>query len=320
MATSHGLFFPRPASSSTSTPASASPPHPALSSQEQQQQQQRRPPNNFSTANFAQARAQARIMREPKSPFVPSKSKGKQRDISNCSIDELSQMLINSQIMLQSTQITANLPGGDAKLRNQQARITSRLRELEGVRDINRDLQRTHIDPQATTSPPPIEMDQDSPFGSDDQFTPPRGKKWLIERLEKSSSNALMGTMSLAESIELQRQAAAREREAAEERERQAELGRQRQKVTGGILRDAMKGANPGMNDFMFHIDSDEDREDEDDLDLEGEEEEEDNEALNPYRTAYREGYERAIREGEMERGGAKANGGGTGNGGGEEG
>lgn len=126
--------------------------------------------------------------------------------------------------------------------------------------------------------------------------------------------------MSLSESIELQRQAVARDREAAEKRARQQELDKARPKAMGSILKDAMQGV-PEMSGFMcvsasgfsylesdgadvashrrFHADSDDEGGDDDFGLAEQQEEEEDREALNPYREAYRAGYERAAREDE---------------------
>lgn len=92
------LFFPRPAASGSShntrpveVPPELLPPS-----------NRRVPPRNFvAPTSHAGARAQARQMREPKSPFVPKRA-GKERDISACSIEELSDMLERSRLLLNS--------------------------------------------------------------------------------------------------------------------------------------------------------------------------------------------------------------------------
>lgn len=58
--------------------------------------------------------------------------------------------------------------------------------------------------------------------------------------------------MSIAESMELQRQAVAREREAAARRARQLELETERKNV-GNKLKQTMKN-NPAMSDFMYEL------------------------------------------------------------------
>ncbi|CEQ42149.1 SPOSA6832_03934, partial [Sporobolomyces salmonicolor] len=110
--------------------------------------------------------------------------------------------------------------------------------------------------------------------------------------------------MSLAESLALQRRAVARDREAAERRAQQMEVDAQRPDKVGGLLRGAL-GRDPALGGFMFQTDSDEEL-DEDAIDdwlnegktgANGELNEEENETLNPLRTAYMEGWNRAAAE-----------------------
>ncbi|KAL8286342.1 hypothetical protein RQP46_004830 [Phenoliferia psychrophenolica] len=296
-----GLFFPRPAasgSSDNSRPAAVDIPPPASSQHSHQHPPRRVPPRNFVPTSHADARAQARVARQPKSPFVPKRA-GKERDISACSIEELSDMLERSRLLLNSPHVVSALPGGDSKIKSQQARILSRLEELESVRQIKNELQKTHL--VDDTEPTPMEDVEEDGSTLDVKPDPtlmgssPRTKKRLMERFEMSTSpNSLMNAMSLTESIELQRQAVARDREAAEKRAR-AEAAKPQ---TGSMLKDAMKGV-PAMSGFMFHADSDAEDDDDDFGLAEQQEEEEDREALNPYREAYRSGYERAVREGD---------------------
>ncbi|KAK4702986.1 hypothetical protein P7C70_g3237, partial [Phenoliferia sp. Uapishka_3] len=289
------LFFPKPLAASGSSSAPAAPPPELVAPPKR-----RAPPRNFAPAtSHAGARANARIMREPKSPFVPKRAAGKERDISGCSIEELSDMLERSRLLLNSPHVVSALPGGDSKIRSQQARIMSRLEELKDVRQMRSDLQRTHIVDDAGQGSVKFEDDAEMDLKPSLELmgSSPRTKQRLMDRLSQTTSpNSLMSTISLSESIELQRQAAARDREAAERRQRQQELDAARPRATGSILKDALKGET-GMSGFMFHADSDEEDREED---YEGEqEEEEDREALNPYRAAYLQGYERAVLEGD---------------------
>lgn len=59
-------------------------------------------PHRAPPRNFAGARAAARVLREPKSPFVPRKAAGKERDLSACSMDELTSMMERNAQLLDS--------------------------------------------------------------------------------------------------------------------------------------------------------------------------------------------------------------------------
>lgn len=102
--------------------------------------------------------------------------------------------------------------------------------------------------------------------------------------------------MSFAESLELQRQAARRE----QERRAAAELAAQRPVSTGHQLKNAL-AKDSALDDFMFHADSDEDddgQEEDDDGGVNANALDEEEEAqLNPLRTAYALGWEKAAQE-----------------------
>lgn len=90
------LFFPRPAASGSSSQANSL----SLSTMtidDPTYSHPRAPPRNF-----AGARAAARVLREPKSPFVPRKAAGKERDLSGCSFDELTSMMERNAQLLDS--------------------------------------------------------------------------------------------------------------------------------------------------------------------------------------------------------------------------
>lgn len=73
------LFFPNPAGPSSLPALSLDDADPT------QRSAQRIPPKNFREA--------ARILRQPKSPFLPKVNAGKEKDISGYSIEELSEQL-----------------------------------------------------------------------------------------------------------------------------------------------------------------------------------------------------------------------------------
>lgn len=84
------LFFPNPAG-----PSSLPLHPPAL-----HDTGRRVPPANFNTGNLSAARAAARVLREPSSPFVPKRNQGKEKDLSALSIDQLTAMLeANAQLL-----------------------------------------------------------------------------------------------------------------------------------------------------------------------------------------------------------------------------
>ncbi|GAA5863005.1 hypothetical protein JCM1840_002352 [Sporobolomyces johnsonii] len=298
----HGLQLPRPSPTSSLPPLASTSQQPASP-----------PPTTISTPlrpppNFASARAKARIMRgEAKSPFVPKRSPGKERDLSQCSIEQLTDMLERNTKLLDSPATFANLPGGDARLRSQQARIESRLRELRDVQDLRSNLDATHIhDVKEEDDPDEGKMEgvmEEGPPAAEEANSP-RTKQRLAAQLLSQSPHSLTTSMSLAESLALQRRAVARDREAAERRAQQMELDAQRPDKVGGLLRGAL-GGDSALGGFMFQTESD-DELDEDAIDdwlnegktgANGELNEEENETLNPLRTAYMEGWNRAAAE-----------------------
>lgn len=100
-----------------------------------------------------------------------------------------------------------------------------------------------------------------------------------------------MSSMSLKESLALQRQAVERQ----QAHQAALALAAQRPTATGHLLKSAM-AQNPAMNSFMLHADSDEDDEEEDDFGLKaGVLDDEEAAELNPLRSAYQAGWERAM-------------------------
>lgn len=151
------LFFPNPAGPSSLPPI--------VANEERNNSSNRRiPPNNFNLSN-SEARQAARILREPKSPFLPSRS-GKEKDLSSYDLGQLTEMLERNTKLLATPSvhtpfmfytmlthfccfrsITAALPGGDARLRAYQARLEARIIQLKGLQHIARDLNNTHLEP-----------------------------------------------------------------------------------------------------------------------------------------------------------------------------
>ena len=99
------LFFPNPAGPSSLPPLSLD------EADLLQRPAQRIPPRNF-------AREAARVLRQPKSPFLPKMNAGKEKDISGYSIDELSEQMERNAKLL-DTPLVAHFPPCDAvKYRN----------------------------------------------------------------------------------------------------------------------------------------------------------------------------------------------------------
>ncbi|GAA5827111.1 hypothetical protein JCM5353_006193 [Sporobolomyces roseus] len=339
----HGLQLPRKptqplpplaSSSSSSEPLPLSPPPLALNRSRPQ------PP-----PNFAQQRTQARTLRgEKKSPFVPKKTqqstnhfnlspssqegfskgyntvsngggnaRGKERDLSTCSIEQLRDMLNKNQLLLDSPETFLNLPGGDSRLRLQQNRIETRLKELIDMSEIKRELDATHLETDEERSIKREEEDgmQDvttNKEGLGDEASSPQTKKRIVARIQASNPHS----MSLTESLQLQRQAVARDRIQTERRQTQMELDEKRPERTGGLLRSALgntaASGNKNLGSFMFagnDEDSDEELDEEAIEDwlnqgrtgVNGELNEEENEQLNPLKTAYMTGWNRAAAE-----------------------
>ncbi|KAI5476366.1 hypothetical protein MNV49_007815 [Pseudohyphozyma bogoriensis] len=242
-------------------------------------------------------RAKARVMRQPKSPFVPRRTSGKERDLASCDLDELKEMDRRNKRLLGSPSILASLPGGDSRIKSQQARVETRIKELEDLQKIRDDLQATHLDDLPVKGDD--EMEDVKPLG-ELMGTSPRTKRRITESFEASAPGSLTSSMSLTESMALQRLEVQRDREAAARRA----LEQSRPIGVGNQLKGALKNM-PEMSGFMFHDDSDDD---EAELDFGGDEyhEQEDLESseLNPYRTAYEQGYQRAIAQEAAESGG----------------
>ncbi|GAA5940407.1 uncharacterized protein JCM15063_002625 [Sporobolomyces koalae] len=279
------------------------------------------PPNNF-----AQQRNHARMLRgEKKSPFVPKKAqhsdnaamrdtRGKERDLSACSIEQLQDMLDKNERLLNSPATFANLPGGDSRLRSRQARIEARLNELVQMHEIKQELDATHIknedEPELvkdenghTARLAATDMQEVYENGLADEANSPQTKRRIAARSQLLNPHS----MSLTESLRLQREAVARDRIATERKAQQMELDEKRPEKTGNLLRGAL-GGHAGLGGFMFggNDDSDEDELDEADIQdwlnqgktgVNGELNDEENEQLNPLKTAYMTGWNRAIAE-----------------------
>ncbi|GAA5866257.1 hypothetical protein JCM3774_004135 [Rhodotorula dairenensis] len=328
---SQGLYLPRPAprealpslastSSTAMTPDSA--PHLAPSTSAA-----KAPPRNF-----AEARSAARAIRgdRVKTPFVRKSTAGKERDLTDLSVDQLTNMLARNAQLLQSPDTFAKLPGGDARLRSQQRRIADRIAELNAVSQIKHDLDSTHLDdaegPQvepkvepedgtvkAEIEDPELEAVDVKPGrmqdvvenGPADEANSPSAKRRIAAQVLSRSPQSLTAGMSLAESIEIQRRAAERERKELERKTARMQVDAKRPTKTGELLRGAL-GVDAALSEYMFHAESD-DSLDEGDIDdwindgrkgTNGELNEEEDEQLNPLRTAYLEGWNRAEREG----------------------
>ncbi|GAA5862833.1 hypothetical protein JCM8547_006563 [Rhodosporidiobolus lusitaniae] len=313
----HGLFLPHASNSDTlpSLPSSSSSSSvPALPA--------RQPP-----PSFAQVRQQARTLRgEGKSPFVPRKSPGKERDLASLSPDQLAAMLERNARLLESPETFASLPGGDERLRAQQARIQSRLQELKDVSQIKSELDATHLremtsgrrESSGGASGVGVKKEQEEEEVEDeggemedveegqvpDEASSPLAKRRIVAQLLSRSPGSLTSPLSLHESLALQRQAVDRDRDAQVRKAAQMELDAQRPEKTGELLKRAV-GVDSALGEFMFHVDSDEEP---DDAEIEdwlnegrrtanGQLNEEEDEQLNPLRTAYMKGWNKAIEE-----------------------
>ncbi|BGP12949.1 hypothetical protein JCM10213_004371 [Rhodosporidiobolus nylandii] len=303
------LQLPRPTDPARLPPVpstSSSPPPP-------RPQAMRAPP-----PSLAAARQQARQIRgEGKSPFVPRKSTGKERDLKDLSVDQLAEMFARNARLLESPETFASLPGGDSRLRSQQERIQTRLKELEDVSQMKRDLDATHLRDGAGAGGHEVkkeedeggEMEEVAETGVPDEAASPSAKRRIAAQLF-SPTSGLTSTLSLTESMALQRAAVERARDAQEKKDAKMQLDARRPERTGELLRGAM-GVDSALGEFMFQPASDSDPEPEDaDIDTwlaegrraagasaNGQLNEEEDADLNPLRTAYMRGWNAAIKE-----------------------
>lgn len=97
------LFFPRPAGTGSTSALTLNTPSITITTD---QQSTRAPPNNFAEARI---RSAARELRRAnvKSPFVPSK--GKLKDISDLSIEDLKEMLLRNSNLLNTPFVFFNI-------------------------------------------------------------------------------------------------------------------------------------------------------------------------------------------------------------------
>ncbi|GAA5892612.1 hypothetical protein JCM6882_005659 [Rhodosporidiobolus microsporus] len=347
----HGLHLPRPSQPdaippvpSSSSPSSSLPPAPHTTSLLPQPKMRAPPPS------FAHQRQQARALRadKVKSPFVPKKTataRGKERDLSLLSVEQLGEMLERNARLLESPETLASLPGGDARLRTQQGRIQSRLRELEDVRQIKDELAATRLSPvggrrresgagvkreeeeegglgedgkeeEGLEGEGDGEMDGVEETGVADEASSPLAKRRIAAQLLSTSPHSL----PLALSLTLQRAAVERDRAAQVKKQAKMELDAQRPEKTGALLRGAV-GVDSALGEFLFQNDSDASDAEPDEATLDswlaegrkaassggggtsdatgqnGQLDEEEDANLNPLRTAYMEGWNRAVRE-----------------------
>ncbi|BGP29037.1 hypothetical protein JCM10296v2_000773 [Rhodotorula toruloides] len=305
----HGLHLPRPARCDSLPPvpssSSSAPPNPHQPLQTSGPSTRRIPPRNFS-----ELRAQARIVRsERKSPFLRKSTAGKERDLRELSVEQLSAMFERNARLLDSPDTFADLPGGDSRLRNQQERIRSRLHDLQSMSQIKQELASTHLESEEERKVKKEEEERDGrgemegvvEDGAAEEATSASVKRRVAAQVLSNSPNSL----SLEESLALQRQAAERARKAAQRREQKMELDAKRPEKTGELLKGAL-GVDSAVSNYMFHADSD-DSLDEDDIDdwlnegrrgANGELNDEEDAQLNPLRTAYMDGWNRAAKEG----------------------
>lgn len=142
----HGLQLPRPAQPSTLPALPPADPTPSSSSSlpRASSSSAAAPPPRQPPRNYADQRAHARQLRHDrvKSPFI---ARGKDRDLSQLSGDQLAHMLDRTVRLLDSPDTVASLPGGDARLRAQRDRIEKRMRELDQVQRIREGLDKTRI-------------------------------------------------------------------------------------------------------------------------------------------------------------------------------
>ncbi|GAA5890125.1 hypothetical protein JCM8208_002707 [Rhodotorula glutinis] len=221
----NGLHFPRPADPnslpplpSTSTSTSSSPPSSAFHAAAQ-------------SRSYASQRQEARTLRQDrrKSPFVPRTShQSTPHSLALLSPAQLEDRLERTTRLLE-TGGAAQMPGGDARLRDQHDRIVARLAHLKDLDQIRHDLADTHLD--GATSVPDGDAMVDvkpAPAPVDDEAASPGAKRRIAAAAflknsgptPGSSSSTSSGTaaLSLHDSLALQRRAAALDRARAERR------------------------------------------------------------------------------------------------------
>ncbi|GAA5831767.1 hypothetical protein JCM11251_003872 [Rhodosporidiobolus azoricus] len=331
----HGLHLPRPSSSaqlpplpsssSSSPPRQPPPAHP--------QHPMRAPPPSFALAHQRQQARQLKQDRQKgKSPFVPRKTptaRGKERDLTLLTVEQLSDMLESNARLLESPETLASLPGGGTRLQSQQDRIQSRLKELEDVQQIKDELAATRLSPSRRKSQAgegvkveegeeDVKRDEEDGIGEAvgemedveetgvaDEASSPSAKRRIAAQLLSTSPHSLPLSLSLT----LQRRAVARDREHQVKKQAKMELDRQRPEKTGDLLKGAV-GVDSAMGEFLFQSPSDSDSEpDEATLDewlaqgrkaaggVNGQLDEDEDAQLNPLRTAYMEGWNQAVKE-----------------------
>ncbi|GAA5980487.1 hypothetical protein JCM10908_001668 [Rhodotorula pacifica] len=331
----HGLQLPRPA------PRDALPPMPSTSTASTSAPLVSHHLGHSSTAkapprNFAEARSAARAIRGDriKTPFVRKTTAGKERDLTDLSVEQLSNMLAKNAQLLDSPETFAKLPGGDARIRCQQRRIADRISELNAVSQIKHDLDSTHLDDaeQEDDIKPRIKREGEGAeskieeaegdlevvevkprrmqdvveSGPADEATSPSAKRRIAAQVLSRSPQSLTAGMSLSESIEIQKRAVERERKEHERKTARMQVDAKRPTKTGELLRGAL-GVDSALSGYIFQADDSDESLDEDEIDdwlnqgrkgHNGELNDEEDAQLNPLRTAYLEGWNRAEQEG----------------------
>ncbi|GAA6052316.1 hypothetical protein JCM3770_007248 [Rhodotorula araucariae] len=312
-ANQHGLALPTPAPRSTalassSVPSSSSPPAPTV----------RQP-----ARNYAQQRQEARALRADRvtSPFVRRPNAGKERDLSLCTVDQLADMLERTARLLESPETTAALPGGDARLRSQQARIAARLDELRAVAAVQADLAATHLEEHdgAGGGGGARRMDgvkTEPGEAQGEEASSPSAKRRIAASFlaRPRPAHALTAPLSLADSLALQTRAAAADRSRAERRRAKGDA------LAAAAAAAAARGAGTGSATSSWStaaagrgesgaVDSDDslsEGEADDWLSAvvashagaNGALDDDEDAQLNPLRTAYMQGWNRAEKEG----------------------
>ncbi|KAK4054790.1 hypothetical protein OIV83_000714 [Microbotryomycetes sp. JL201] len=300
----------------------------------------RSPPRNFASQARQQARDSKGAMH--KSPFILKRrlshaGTGKDRDLTDYSLEDLSDMLRRNAVLLESSETLARLPGGESKLRAQRAKISSRIQELHDLQQLRSKLDDTHLETSSSADVEHVKTEADEPMSGIKEEAndadiasaqinhqqSPNVKQRIAARIQVPSPNSKTGAMSLRESIALQTAALERERAEAEQRQAQMELDAKRPLAVGEQLKGALQNLQQGalMSGYLFQGEDDESEIDPDDIDHlianlgssvrdlamngddagregdPGELDPEEEATLNPYRTAYEAGWRQAVAE-----------------------
>lgn len=159
-------------------------------------------------------------------------------------------------------------------MRNQQERIRSRLHDLQSMSQIKQELASTHLESEEERKVKKEEDERDGrgemegvvEDGPAEEAISPSAKRRIAAQVlvrvvplsldcvpadsVPTQSNA-PNSLSLEESMSLQRQAAERARKAAERREQKMELDAKRPEKTGELLKGAL-GVDSALSNYMY--------------------------------------------------------------------